>query len=172
MVDTKILTKVQHELEEGFLIKYNCVSIPKNETNGIFLEMEPDLVAYDKNKGILYIGEITVSGCNGNNGKDRHIGGMKKFTECFSKFYLLKLEENSREINKKIKALIPDFNIKTIECHLIVPAGCKFIKALGWWRERLLKTEIMLLDEIPLSKITQGEMEGTLQNARNEMPHK
>lgn len=172
MVNTNILkTVVEPELCQGFRNKYLCEKLifSKNELNRIFLEMEPDLVAFDGNKGILYIGEITVSGYNGHRGRDFHIGAARKFAECFSKFYLLKhLEENSQEITKKIGMLKPEYNFKTISYHLIVPEGSRFIKALGY-REKLLETGVMFLDEISLSEITKGLMLEILENAKNEM---
>lgn len=166
----ELKTVVEPELIPGFCKKYLCEKLffSKNELYNIFLEMEPDLVAYDGNKGILYIGEITVSGYNGQRGRDFHIGGARKFAECFSKFYLLKhMEENSQEISKRMGMLKPEYHFKTISCHLIVPEGSRFIKALGY-RKKLLETGIMSLDEISLSEITKGTMLKILENATNE----
>jgi hypothetical protein len=173
MADTKKLKIVESELIRGFREKYQCdaLSFTKNELNSMFL-MEPDLVAYDKNKGILYIGEVTVSGYNGHRGSDFHIGAARKFAECFSKFYLLNhMEENNQEISKRIGILKPACHFKKISCHLIVPEGSRFIKALGY-RKKLLETGVMALDEVPLSKTAKGTMLEILKNAKNEMPTK
>jgi hypothetical protein len=68
MTNTNLLkTEIEPELINGFNKKHQCKDLPissKKELKQIFLEMEPDLVSYDVNKCILYIGEITVSGYN------------------------------------------------------------------------------------------------------------
>lgn len=166
----KLKTVIEPDLISGFYKKYQCskLSLKKKDLNQVFLEMEPDLVAYDKKRSILYVGEITVSGYNGQRGKDYHVGAVKKLAESFSKFYLIKLEENIQVITKKIKELIPNFSFEKISCHFIVPKGSRFIKALGY-RKRLFETGIMLLDVIPLSKDSKEIMLTILHESKQEM---
>jgi len=152
----KLKKEVELEIINLFCKKYDCILLsfdPKSKIKEIFVGMHHDLVAYNNNKKILYIGEITASGYDGHRG-NFHVGAVRKFAEIFSKFYLCKFEE--KEISRKIKMLKPEYAFESISCHLIVPKGSKFIKALGY-RQKLLETGIMLLDEISLSdKLRQG----------------
>lgn len=167
----ELKTEVEHELIESFCFKYKCTKLnftPENRSREIFLGIEPDLVAYNKNDGKLYIGEITVSGYNGHQGKDFHVGAVRKLAESFSKFYLLSLKENISEIRERIQKIHHDCDFEQISCHFIVPVGSRFINALGY-REKLFKTGIMKKDEILLSERSKNIMLKVLRNAKNEM---
>jgi len=170
MTNTNLLkTEIEPELINGFNKKHQCKDLPigsKKELKQIFLEMEPDLVSYDVNKCILYIGEITVSGYNGQRGGNFHVGAVKKVAEAFSKFYLIK--QDKAIICNNIAKLYPDRKFDEISCHFIVPEKSKFIKALGY-REKLFKCGIMSLDIIPLSGKTKNTMLEILENAKKEM---
>lgn len=168
----RLKTKIEPEIIDRFCKKYECNLLyfdpkinPKSKLKEIFLGMDPDLVAYNINKHILYIGEITASGYNGHRG-NFHIGAARKFAEIFSKFYLFKMEEN--EIRKRIEMLKSEYVIESISCHLIVPEGSKFIKALGY-RKKLIESGIMFLDEIPLSENVNKVMHEVLESARREI---
>ncbi|MDP3105184.1 MAG: hypothetical protein Q8M95_11325 [Candidatus Methanoperedens sp.] len=169
MANTNRLKKeVEPEIINLFCKENDCNLVsfnPKSKIKEIFLGMDPDLVAYDKNKKILYIGEITTSGYDGNRG-NFHIGAVRKFAEIFSKFYLCKIEKN--EIFRRIEKLKPEYTFESISCHLIVPKGSKFIKALGY-RKKLLETGIMSLDEISLSDKVEKIMHEVLDSSRSEM---
>lgn len=169
MANTNRLKKeIEPEIINLFCKKYDCNLLsfdPKSKIKEIFLGMDHDLIAYNKNKKILYIGEITASGYDGHRG-NFHTGGVKKFVEIFSKFYLCKFEE--KEISRKIKMLKPESAFESISCHLIVPKGSKFVKALGY-RQKLLETGIMSLDEISLSDNVDKIMHEVLDSARSEM---
>lgn len=64
--------------------------------------------------------------------------------------------------------LKPESAFESISCHLIVPKGSKFVKALGY-RQKLLETGIMSLDEISLSDNVDKIMHEVLDSARSEM---
>jgi hypothetical protein len=165
----KLKIEVEHELIESFCSQYECEKLnfaPKNKLTRIFFGIEPDLVAYNKNNRKLYVGEITVSGYNGHRGKDFHVGAVRKFAESFSKFYILSLGKN--EIHKEIIKLYPYCDFEQISCYFIVPAGSKFMNALGY-REKLLKTGIMEKAEISLSDNSKKIMLEVLECAKNEM---
>jgi hypothetical protein len=166
MANTNKLKEVESEIIDKFCHNHNCNkldSIPKSKLKQMFLGMQPDLVAYDKNNSVLYICEITVSGFNGHRGKDFHLGAARKLAESFSKFYLLSREKS--EIQRKLH---PECDFKMLSCYFIVPKGSRFIKALGY-RENLFKTEIMRLEEIDLSHKSMKFMLGTLEDSKNEM---
>lgn len=161
---------IEPDIIDGFCRNYRCekLSFARFELKQIFFKMEPDLVAYNKNKQTLYIGEITVSGYNGRRGKDYHVGAVKKLAESFSKYYLFTMNNNRTVILERIKKVYPGYKIKKISCHFIVPEGSKFIKALGW-RKQLLGTGIMRLDEISLSIKTKKVMLKVLDSSKKEM---
>ncbi len=54
---------IEPELKRNFCDKYGCelIALSNKELQHIFNDMEPDLVAIDKNSGTLHIGEITTS---------------------------------------------------------------------------------------------------------------
>ena len=172
MVNTnKLKTEIEPELTDYFCKKYECNNLnftSPTKVKDIFLGMEPDLVAYDKNHGILYIGEITSSGFNGQRGRNFHVGAVKKVAESFSKFYLILLENNIRKIKEKLLIQHPECDFNKISCHFIVPKGSKFVKALGY-REKLFETGIMRLDELPLSNKSEKIMREILEKAKKEI---
>lgn len=172
MVNTdKLKTVIEPELTDCFCNKYGCHNLnftPLTKVKDIFLGMEPDFVAYDNNQRILYIGEITTSGFNGQRGKNFHVGAVKKVAESFSKFYLILLENNIRKIKEKLLIQHPECDFNKISCHFIVPKGSKFIKSLRY-REKLFETGIMRLDKLPLSDESEKIMRGILEKAKNEM---
>lgn len=92
MANTNRLKKeVEPEIINLFCKKYDCNLLsfdPKSKIKEIFLGMDHDLVAYDKNKKILYIGEITASGYDGHRG-NFHVGAVRKFAEIFFKILSL-----------------------------------------------------------------------------------
>lgn len=167
----KLKTEVENELIRKFCLIYKCQKldfIPKTKLKEIFLGMEPDLIAFNKNSGKLYIGEITVSGYDGHRGKDFHVGAVRKLAESFSKFYLISREENISGICEKIKTQHPDCDFEQISCHFIVPKGSKFINALGY-REKLFKTGIMKKDEILISEKWKSIILEVLEISKKEM---
>lgn len=72
MANTNRLKKeIEPEIINLFCKKYDCNLLsfdPKSKIKEIFLGMDHDLIAYNKNKKILYIGEITASGYDGHRG--------------------------------------------------------------------------------------------------------
>lgn len=171
MVNANKLKAVENELIESFCLENKCEKlnfIPKSKIKEVFIGMEPDFVAYNKNNGCLYIGEITVSGYYGHDGSKFHVGAVRKLAEIFSKFYLLSLEKNISEIRKGMNELFPDCDFGQISCHFIVPKGSKFINALGY-REQLFKTGIMEKNEIQLSEKSMNIMQEVYEKAKNEM---
>jgi hypothetical protein len=60
----KLRMLVEPELAKRFCESRECkqLKLTKKQSRTIFLNMSPDLVAYNNEEGILYIGEITVSG--------------------------------------------------------------------------------------------------------------
>ena len=87
---------VELDIKRNFCEKYSCelIALSNKQLQQIFNGAEPDLVAIDINSGTLYIGEITTSGFMGHNGKDFHIGAVKKIFEAFSKFYILLMDKD------------------------------------------------------------------------------
>jgi hypothetical protein len=145
------------------------IDLSKKDIKSIFSNMEPDLIAYDKVKKVLHIGEITTSGYYGHKNKDFHLGATKNVFEAFSRFYIfLKNEEFSNQIKNKIIDFKPEILVNKIECHFVVPEGSRFIKALGY-RGMLLNAGIMSLNQVNLSDKTKRIMKQVLQNSKKEM---
>ncbi len=133
-----------------------------------FLQYTPDFVAYDNRGEVLYIGEITVSGYLGRKGRNFHIGGVRKLAEVFTKFYLFNIEDNRKMIIQRLKQVHENIHLKKVSCHLVIPEKSKFIKAIGY-RNKLLETDIIKLDMLPLTARTEKTVTETLQNAKDEM---
>lgn len=171
MANTNGLKKiVEPDLINSFKQKYGCelISLPSKSIKNIFLEMEPDLIGFDKENCVLFIGEITTSGYFGQRGKNFHIGAVRKLAEAFSKFYLFHMEENREKIFRNIQKVQSNVQPQLLSCHFIVPERSRFIKALGY-RERLFQTGIMKLDELPISSNAMMVMDETLKKSIDEM---
>lgn len=159
---------IEQELKRNFCDKNDCelITLSNKELQHIFNDMEPDLVAIDKNSGTLHIGEITTSGFMGHRDKDYHIGAGKKVFEAFSKFYLLLMDKGA--VIQRLSKYHDFEAINNIKCHFIVPEGARFIKALGY-KAKLFKTGIMSLDTIKLTNDSEQLMIQILIRAKEEM---
>lgn len=171
MANTNQLKKiVENEIINTFCVKHKVrrIDISQKELRDIFFDMEPDLVGYHEQSKTLYIGEITTSGYFGANGKDYHVGAVKKIYEAFSRFYLLHDDKEILFSRIKQKGFCMEPN--RLKCFFIVPEGSRFINALGY-RDRLFKKGYMDLEEIPLLKETYDVMKKVLLDSKNEMLH-
>ncbi|OGR89772.1 MAG: hypothetical protein A3A86_04660 [Elusimicrobia bacterium RIFCSPLOWO2_01_FULL_60_11] len=110
--------------------------------------MEFDGIGINREQKTLYFCEITVSGFLGHRGKDFHIGATRKFADAFARFSII---THSLTKASLLRAAERDYDIKLehIRCHLVVPKGSRFIRALGY-RTRLLEMGVMDLTEIEL----------------------
>lgn len=160
MANTQALKLVEKELKQLFVEKHKANII----SCGRILGMEFDLIAYSAEKKCLLVGEITVSGYYGNQGKF-HIGGARKLSESFSKFFLIKNDMTNTSI--EICRNNPKLEWNKVECYFIIPMGSEFITALGY-RKKLLEIGIMNLEEYKLTPKTQDILEKTLREAREE----
>lgn len=159
---------VEPHIKSLFIEKYQCndLNLSAKDLKYIFEGLEPDLVACDKNKGLLYIGEITTSGYLGAKGRSFHHGTVKKVFEAFGKFYLMQID--TENILKRFAELFPDIKLSNISCHFIMPAGAEALTALGY-RKKLFEQGVMKLEELTLSKEVNILMCEILKKAAKEM---
>ena len=63
----RLKTEIEHEIIESFCIQYKCenLNLSPETRREVFLGIEPDLVTYNHNDRMIFLGEITVSGYNG-----------------------------------------------------------------------------------------------------------
>ena len=121
-------THIQAELAAGFLARHNAVEI----ASGRLLGMDVDLVAYSASDRVLWACEMTTSGFLGKGGGNFHVGASRKFCEGYAKFSILLLKEQAAK--EQIRTITGDDSISgaNVQCRFVVPAGSRFIQALGW----------------------------------------
>jgi hypothetical protein len=129
--------------------------------------MEFDGIGLLPQERALCFCEITVSGYHGHNGRDFHVGATKKFADAFARFSIVMYPSTKAAL---LKAASREFaaELESVHCHLVVPKGSRFIRALGY-RTRLLEMGIMRLTEIQLHKEERELLERVLNAARDEM---
>lgn len=159
---------VEPHLKAVFVEKYQCNSmdLSSKDLKYVFDGLEPDLVACDKNIGLLYIGEITTSGYLGAKGRSFHHGTVKKVFEAFGKFYLMQTDKEN--ILRRFTEFSPGIKLLNISCHFIMPAGAQALTALGY-RQKLFEQGVMKLEELMLSKEVNMLMCEILKKASQEM---
>jgi hypothetical protein len=101
VANTQKLKLVEAEMIDTFCSRnqIRALALSRDQIHSIFGDMEPDLVGYHPLQRTLCIGEITTSGYLGQRGKDFHVGAVKKLTEAFGKFYLIR-EDGDTIANK------------------------------------------------------------------------
>lgn len=131
--------------------------------------MEFDGVGIQREQNTLYFCEITVSGYLGHRGKDFHTGAVRKFADAFARFSIV---THSHTKESLFKAAEHDYDVtfEHVSCHLVVPKGSRFIRALGY-RTRLLEMGVMELTEIELSDSELEILNRVLKTARDEMSY-
>lgn len=129
--------------------------------------MEIDGIGISRQLKTLYFCEITVSGFLGHKGKDFHIGATRKFADAFARFSIITHTSTKAAL---LKAAETDYEQKFeyIKCHLVVPKGSRFIRALGY-RARLLEMGVMALTEIELPANEGKILDRVLKAASAEM---
>ncbi|MBI3298859.1 MAG: hypothetical protein HYZ75_11885 [Elusimicrobia bacterium] len=129
--------------------------------------MEFDGIGIHREQKTLHFCEITVSGFLGHRGKDFHIGATRKFADAFARFSII-----SHTLTKAslLRAAEQDYGHKMeqLQCHLVVPKGSRFIRALGY-RSRLLEMGVMNLIEIELPENEGKILDRVLKSASAEM---
>jgi hypothetical protein len=155
-------THIQAELAAGFLARHNAVEI----ASGRLLGMDVDLVAYSASDRVLWACEMTTSGFLGKGGGNFHVGASRKFCEGYAKFSILLLKEQAAK--EQIRTITGDDSISgaNVQCRFVVPAGSRFIQALGW-RQQLIGT-VMQVEEVALLEGSQEAMIEILLVARRE----
>lgn len=159
---------VEPSLKAVFFERYQCerLEVSTRSLKYIFEGMEPDLLAIDREKGILYVGEITTSGYLGPRKGNFHHGTVKKVYEAFGKFYLM--QKDSDNVLNRFSEHYPELKASIMSCHFIMPAGAAALTALGY-REKLFKQGVMTLDELPLPIEINSLMCELLKKASAEM---
>ncbi|TKB94952.1 MAG: hypothetical protein E8D41_02655 [Nitrospira sp.] len=129
--------------------------------------MEFDGIGLQPQHKTLCFLEATVSGYLGHNGRDFHIGASKKFADAFARFSIVMFPPTKAAL---LKAATQEFatDLENINCHLVVPKGSRFIRALGY-RTRLLEMGIMRVTEIELPEEEREILMQALNAARDEM---
>lgn len=129
--------------------------------------MEFDGIGLQREQKCLYFCEVTASGFLGGRGKDFHNGATKKFADAFARFSIVTYPPTRASL---LQAAGQDFDLKLehIECHLIVPKGSRFIRALGY-RTRLLEMGVIDLTEIEFPEDKGKILERVLNAASEEM---
>ena len=129
--------------------------------------MEFDGIGLQPQQKALCFCEVTVSGYLGHRGRDFHVGATKKFADAFARFSIVMYPSTKAAL---LKAAAREFatELESINCHLVVPKGSRFIRALGY-RTRMLEMGIMRLTEIQLSEEQREILQRVLNAARDEM---
>lgn len=162
MANTQILkTVIEPELAGLFLLDHAAQRLQI----GPVLGMDCDLIAFSESNHILWFCEITASGFLGRQDKDFHVGAVRKFCEGFSKFSLIRHYE--LKVRQIVAATYPAVCAAEMRCQFVVPKGSRFIRALGW-RQQLLDTGVMSIEEIKLSEASEVVMKDALLRARAE----
>lgn len=129
--------------------------------------MEFDGIGIHTEQRTLYFCEITVSGFLGHRGRDFHIGATRKLADAFARFSIINHAPTKESL---LQAAERDYgtNLEHIRCHLVVPEGSRFIRALGY-RTRLLEMGVMDLTEIDLPDSEMSILNRVLKAASAEM---
>jgi hypothetical protein len=161
------MRRIESELAAGFLRAHGAIEIH----SGRLLGIDFDLVGRSAADSVLWFCEMTASGFLGSRnraGRDRdfHVGASRKFCEGFAKFSVLRLKE--REVREQLARTTGDPAIldAQIECRLVVPRDCRFVRALGW-RRQLLES-VMRVEEVDLSESSREAMIECLLKSRRE----
>lgn len=159
MANTQLLLKiVEPALKKEFIKKYNVRELKNIKS---LLGTYPDFIGYKRNnEKILVLGEITVSGFYGHNGKNFHLGATRKLADSFLKLFILK--NKLAEINIKFNTEYDD-----VEIYFIYPDKSLFMEALGY-RESIFKLGFIKAP-VKIKKSTIMIIDEILQKAKNEM---
>jgi|CXWL01.1.fsa_nt_gi hypothetical protein len=159
---------IEPALSERFWKSQNARQVvPSTGLRRELFGMEIDGIGISQQLKTLYFCEITVSGFLGHRGKDFHIGATKKFADAFARFSIITHPTTKAAL---LRAAEQDYDVKLehIKCHLVVPKGSRFIRALGY-RTRLLEMGVMDLAEIELPENEGKILDRVLKAARAEM---
>ena len=129
--------------------------------------MEFDGIGIHRKARALFFCEITVSGYLGHRGRNFHVGATKKFSDSFARFSIV-VHPSVRGGLLAAVSLDHGIEFKEVKCHLVVPKGTRFIRALGY-RKKLLEMGIMALMEIELPASECSLLETVLKAASAEM---
>jgi hypothetical protein len=129
--------------------------------------MEFDGIGIHRKKRALLFCETTLSGYLGHRGRDTQAGAVKKFADSFARFSIVVHQPVRHAL---LAAVTREYGIefKEIKCHLVVPKGSRFIRALGY-RTQLLQMDAMALVEIELPASGCKILEAVSNSARAEM---
>jgi len=140
---------IEPALSERFWkIKSAQQVVPSSGLRRELFGMEFDGIGIHREQRALYFCEITVSGFLGHRGKDFHIGATRKLADAFARFSIVTHLPTKDSL---LQAAERDYGerLEHVRCHLVVPKGCRFIRALGY-RTRLLEMGVMELTEVEL----------------------
>lgn len=163
MANTKVYKQIEEHCLSRFLNDEGLTIIQMNSTNtrDLFGKMEPDILAYNSDKGWLCLGEFSASGYFGLDGKVRHIGGNRKLAESFLKLFLCHMRE------KEILKYFSNYNLKFIRYIFAVPKGALFLKGLTYQRD-IFKRTFLELVELEMEASFKSILENSYKNARAE----
>jgi hypothetical protein len=169
MANTNELKNViEPALLQGFWKTMNAQQIsPSLGLRRELFGMEFDGIGVHREQESLYFCEVTASGFLGARGRDFHLGATKKFADAFARFSIIMHPPTKACLLQAVRQDY-DLDLQHIRCHLVVPKGSRFIRALGY-RTRLLEMGVMRLSEIELPEVEGKTLERVLKAASAEM---